>query len=70
MSLANQDQWPEEEASLTFSTYNSIVEDDGKAGADEWLVKQRAYMHEVFDDEVDAARYDRQLDSLLNPLWN
>jgi hypothetical protein len=59
------DQWPEDEASLTYQTYRDLLVLEGQIYADEWLEKQKVHMHKVFDDMLDIERYDSRLNALL-----
>jgi hypothetical protein len=61
----NHDGWPEEEAAITHETYCYLRDTDGEPYAREWLQNQVAHMHRVFDDVVDIALYDDELNELL-----
>lgn len=63
------ENWPEEEAGITFASYEACIIDEGITYANEWLQRQVAHMTAVFDDDADTARYTAQLQSLINPVW-
>lgn len=58
------EHWPEDEAYHTYKQWLSICENDSIEYADDWLAKQKAHMHKVFDDLADIARYDAELTRL------
>jgi hypothetical protein len=57
-----QDNWPEDEASLTVASYMGLVADEDVSYAAAWIEKQRVHIHSIF---VDAAGLD-EAESLCN----
>jgi len=65
VAVMQNDQWPEEEAELTYRTYQNLLKLEGQSYASAWIQRQVDHMHKVFDDMLDIERYDSRLNALL-----
>lgn len=67
MNFDSMDDYPKQEAALTYQSYLRIIEDEDEKYAKEWLNSQIKHMlNNVFDNEIDREKYSTELEKLLN----
>lgn len=62
-----EDNFPEDEARITFKRYNEMISDEGLEYAERWLKTENQHMlNNAFDLDSDRERYMKMLNNLLN----